>query len=151
MPAIPFSLQPVLSYKRSLVDLLQRQLGQLLSERRRLAAFLAALRQEDEEQRDLLSGQQRGILNVERIRLHYVYLDWLGQRIDALQSQIAQLETRIEEKRAELLRATQDRDMLEKLRQRAEERFMAELERREAIFHDEIATTRFARARREGR
>ena len=144
MPTIPFSLQPVLSYKESLVDLFGRQLAQLLSERKVIETVLVALHQERNQTHGRLVEERHGVLHLDRLWHYQVYLDWLGERIDEREKELAEMDARIEEKRRELLSAMQEKRMLEKLQEKARERFMAELERREATLHDEIATTRFA-------
>ena len=144
MPTIPFSLQPVLSYKESLVDLFGRQLAQLFSERKVIETALVALHQERRQMRVRVVVERQGVLHLDRLWHYQVYLDWLGERIDEREKELAEMDARIEEKRRELLAAMQEKRMLEKLKERATERFMAEMERREATLHDEIATTRFA-------
>lgn len=144
MPTIPFSLQPVLSYKESLVDLFGRQLAQLFSERKVIETVLVALHQERNQTHGRLVEERHGVLHLDRLWHYQVYLDWLGERIDEREKELAEMDARIEEKRRELLSAMQEKRMLEKLQEKARERFMAELERREATLHDEIATTRFA-------
>ena len=145
MPAIPFALQPVLSYKGNMVDLLERQLAQLLAESERLRALLRALRTQRSETHILLQHEQRGTLHLDRIRQHRVYLDWLQDRIDEEQRRLAELEGRIAAKREELIAMMQDKEMLERLREKEEDRFLARLESQEADFHDEIALTQFVR------
>jgi len=143
MPRVPFSLQPVLSYKESLVDVLERQLAQLFSARQAIQRALVTLHQERHQLHRRLVPERQGHLRLDRLLHCQIYLDWLGERIDERSKQLAEMDERIDEKRRELLSAMQEKQMLEKLRERAVERFMADLERREADLHDEIAS-RFA-------
>lgn len=151
MPVVPFSLQSVLSYKESLVDLLERQLAQLLSMHSAVEAVLVSLHQERQRIHHRLIAERQGILRLDRLRYYQSYLDWLGERIEAQERQLAQLDEEIEKKRGELVSRMQEKQMLEKLKEKAKERFMLELERREADLHDEMASARFValtRARR---
>lgn len=145
MPAAPFTLQPVLAYKGNMVDLLERQLAQLLAQRGRLQAILDALHARRFETHVLLHREQRGTLRLERIQQHRLYLEWLRERIDEEQRRMAELESRIATKRDELVAMMQDKEMLERLKEKAEERFLAHLESQEADFNDEIALSRFVR------
>jgi flagellar FliJ protein len=145
MPTAPFTLQPVLSYKENMVDLLERQLAQLLAERRRMQATLGALRAQRSEIHVLLQREQRGTLRLERIQQYRLYLEWLKERIEEEQRRLAELEGRIAAKREELLAMMQDKEMLERLKEKAEDRFLAHLESQEADFNDEIALAQFVR------
>ena len=145
MAAIPFPLQPVLSYKEDMVGLLGRQLAQLVGERSRLQAILGALRAQRSEMHVELQRQQRGTLHLERIQQYRLYLEWLRERIDQEQRRLAELEARIDAKRDELLAMMQDKEMLVRLKEKAEARFLAKLENQEADLNDEIALTQFAR------
>jgi len=140
---VAFSLQPVLSYKESLVDLFERQLAQLFATRKAVETMLMSLYQERHQIHHLLATERRGVLQLDRLWHHQVYLDWLAERIHEQERQLAQLGQWIEEKRRELLAAMQEKRMLEKLKEKATERFMVEQEHREADFYDEMATARF--------
>ncbi len=151
VPVVPFSLQSVLSYKESLVDLLERQLAQLLSTRSVVEAVLVSLQQERQRIHHRLIAERQGVLRLDRLRYYQSYLDWLGERIEAQERQLAQLDEEIEKKRGELVSRMQEKRVLEKLKEKAKERFMLELERREADLQDEMASARFValtRARR---
>jgi len=145
MPTIPFPLQPVLAYKEDMVDLLERQLAQLLGERRRLQAVLSALRAQRSQMHVQLQREQRGTLRLERIQQYRLYLDLLRERIDDEQRRLAELEARIDAKRDELLAMMQDKEMLERLREKAEARFLTHLENQEADLNDELALVQFVR------
>jgi len=140
MPGIPFPLQPVLTYKESLVDVLERELAQLFAMRKRIEMVLVALHQE-----------RQGLLQLNRLWRYQVYLDWLGERIEEQERRLAQLDDQIEEKRRELIAALQEKRILEKLKEKAKEQFLAEMEHREADFNDEMTLARFAGQMRMGR
>ena len=143
MPVVAFSLQPVLSYKESLVDLLERQLAQLFAMRSAIETVLASLRQERRQIHYRLIAERQGVLRLDRLWYHQTYLDWLGERIEEQERQLAQLDEEIEKKRGELLSLMQEKRMLEKLKEKIKQRFMMEMERREADLHDEMASARF--------
>ena len=146
MPTAPFSLQPVLAYKESMVDLLERQLAQLLAERTRLQAVLSALRARRSETHVLLQREQRGTLRLGRIPQPRLYLGGLRERIEEGQRRLVELEARIDAKRGELVAMMQDKEMLERLKEKAEDRFLAHLEAQEADFNDEMALAQYVRA-----
>jgi len=147
---ISFSLQPVLSYKENLVDLLERQLAQLFARRKAVEMVLVSLHQERQQVHRRLVAERQGVLKLGTLWQHQVYLDWLGERIDAQEKRLTRLDEQVDEKRKELLTAMQEKRMLEKLKEKARKRFLVELERREADLHDEMATVRFAAERARG-
>ena len=151
MAVVAFSLQPVLSYKESLVDLFERQLAQLFATRKAVEIVLVSLYQERQEIRRRLVAERQGLLQLDRLWHYQVYLDWLGERIDEQERQLARLDEQIEEKRSELLGAMQEKRILEKLKEKATERFMLQQEHREADFYDEMATARFGGLTSTGR
>lgn len=146
MPTAPFSLQPVLTYQENMVDLLERQLAQLLAERTSLQEVLRTLRLQLTETHTLLQREQRGRLRLEAIQQHRLFLEWLRERIETEQRTLEALEARIAAKRDELVAMMQDKKMLERLKEKAEERFAAHLESQEADLSDEIALAQFVRA-----
>ena len=145
MPTATFTLQPVLSYKENMVDLLERQLAQLLAERGRLQALLNALYAQRSKAPVSLQREQRGHLQVDRIQQHRLYLDWLQERIEEEQRRLVELDARVTAKRNELVAMMQDKEMLERLKERVEDRFFARLENQEADLNDEIAIAQYVR------
>ena len=120
--------------------MLERQLAQLFTTRRTIERALVALHQERHQVHQRLVSERKGRLRLDRLLHCQIYLDWLGERIDERKKQLAELDERIDEKRRELVSAMQEKKMLEKLKERAVERFVAELERREEDLNDEIAS-----------
>jgi len=151
MPGIPFPLQPVLTYKESLVDVLERELAQLFTMRKRIEMVLVALHQERQGLHHRVVQERQGLLQLNRLWRYQVYLDWLGERIEEQERRLAQLDDQIEEKRRELIAALQEKRILEKLKEKAKEQFLAEMEHREADFNDEMTLARFAGQMRMGR
>jgi len=151
VPGIPFPLQPVLTYKESLVDVLERELAQLFAMRKRIGMVLVALHQERQHLRHRVVQERQGLLQLDRLWQHQVYLDWLGERIEEQERRLARLDDEIEEKRRELIVALQEKRILEKLKEKAKERFLVEMEHREADFNDEMTLARFAGQMRMGR
>jgi len=146
MATAPFTLQPVLSYKENLVDLFERQLAQLTSERRRLQGIIDGLYAQRCEVHMLLKREQQGDLHIERIQQHRLYADWLQERIDEQRRRAAELDVRIAAKRDELIATMQDKEMLARLKEKAEMRFFAHVEGLEEDLGDEIALSRYMRA-----
>lgn len=148
---VPFTLQAVLDYRESIVDLLGRQLGALQAERRAEEERLYAL--EDERGALLVRWrrEQEDRLDVPRAVRYRAYLTALDERIAAGRECLALLDGRIALKRQELGEALKKQEMLETLKDHQRREFLADLDRREALLADELALSRYVReARREG-
>ncbi|HHX64370.1 MAG TPA: flagellar export protein FliJ [Chloroflexi bacterium] len=145
MPQIPFSLQPVLSYRESLVDMRTRELAHLERQRREAQERLDVLRRAQRETWAVLQDRRVGRVNMTEIQLYMRYLDRLRGAIHEVRAHLADLDRRIEAKRHELLKAVEDKKIMEKLRDKARQRFLETLERNDADFQDEMALIQYVR------
>src|SRR5262249_51988941 len=105
-----FRLQAILSYRADLEEALQLELGRLLGEEHVAREGIAALR--DQSDRALVETAER--LAVPRpelaaVQQGFVYVDALSARIEARQSELAELSARVEAKRCEVVAAMQAR------------------------------------------
>lgn len=150
MPTFRFSLEPVLSYKRSQEEMLQFELAQLQQQAQQARAVRDALNRELEKRRaDLRSLMGNGRLNVDEVMQYERFLHRLTQRLHDQEALVAQLEAQVAAKRDELLQVRQEETMLETLKERQFQRFQQELERVAMQLIDESAIARFNRRRTE--
>lgn len=144
-----FRLQPVLNYREQVVELRQQELAalerSLQVERMALSTlqghiFNLAM--------DIQSTQQRSPLDCALILNQYTYLQQLQGREEEQKARVADLAQKTEVKRTELAQALQEKQIIEKLR----ERFLAQQKeenlRQEARTLDEIGVVRFLRGGR---
>lgn len=150
MPKFEFPLEPVLSYKRSLEEMLQFQLAQLVQQAHRARELRDALSRALEERRaDLRSLMAHGRLDVEEVVQHQRFLERLAQRLREQEALVARLEAQVAAKREELLQVRQEEAMLETLKERQFQRFQRELDRVAMRVIDESAIAGFNRRRAE--
>jgi len=147
-----FRLQKVLDYRMHIEDRLKAELAELKVWRERLAAFRAQLRGLVEDCILRLAEREFDVLD---IQLTTLYMSRLEREIESADQQIAQLDERIEAKRAEVVEASRGRKVMEGLKERALEEYRAELLHAEQKFLDELGTNAFHRSaggrRRVGR
>lgn len=134
-------MQPVLSYKQKLEDGLQIELAQLKEAYIREVETLRHLAASKEDcARQLRSFQTESMLDLELIHWTMNFLDGLHNQIEQQTNTVAEAQARMEDKRQLLVKATQERKALEKLR----ERFLVELAEEERLqesrTNDEIGT-----------
>lgn len=145
-----FHLQPLLSYKQNLEEVLQVELAQLTSAHAREQEELERLeRSRDDVARQLRAYESEGQLNLELIKLTHGFLESLRARVAAQSEAVARLAGQVETKRRDLVKAMQERKVLEKLK----EKYLAELqeqaEKQEMRVNDEIGTGRHHLVARE--
>ncbi|MBV8074046.1 MAG: flagellar export protein FliJ [Candidatus Eremiobacteraeota bacterium] len=149
MPRFVFRLAPVLRHrerieeeKKLLLAAAQRKLFEAESERQRL-------RNRREELATELVAEHRKI-DGETLRMTYAHLDFLAREITAADWRVAAATQAVDLARDYLVRATKDRKVLERLRERQLEAFNVEQLRLEQRDLDEANSRRHARVVREG-
>jgi len=100
-----------------------------------------------EQSQDALRAAQQGEPDLVEQQLQRAHIRRLDQLIHAADAEIRLHMARIEAKRAELIQAATDRRVMERLRDRAYDAWVAEHLRREQIRLDEVGVQGFFRAR----
>jgi flagellar protein FliJ len=143
MPVPKFRLQSVLAYREQILDLRRQEMGDL---ERALARERQAL-EELQARRCHLEAKirvaQEGRLDCEHVRRLLAYLERLRQHEQEQEARVAEAEAQREAKRTEVVRALQDKQVIEKLRERHIALQRKEELQREGKMLDEISVTRF--------
>jgi flagellar protein FliJ len=151
MPAMKFQLQSVLDYREQIVDLRQSELAELESRLQAERLVLISLRQRIA---DLADGirivQQGGGLNCDDLSYKMAYLEQLESRETAQIARVRECRQERDAKRQELMQAAQDKQVIEKLKERRLEQRRAEELHREGQVLDEISVVRFLRTAEPG-
>lgn len=133
-----FSLQPVLSYRERIAEALEMELGRLRATAQEIKAAIAALQRDEQESFDELARRQTGMLDLMAIEQLRGHLQNVQKQIEAHKARLAEMQKQIEAKREEVTAAQQDKETLEKLKEREENAWQAEVLRREAAERDDI-------------
>jgi flagellar FliJ protein len=144
-----FRLAPVLRQRerveetrKQLLAAAQRALADAEKERARLRDRREALA------RELIADHRK--LDGETLRLIYGHLDFLAREIAAADRRVATCAAAVEEARAALLRASKDRKILDRLRERQREVFDLEQMRHEHRELDDANARRYERLMNRG-
>ena len=152
MPAMRFQLQSVLDYREQIVDLRQGELAELENRLQAERQVLATLRQRIADLAACISQeQQAGGLNCDDLNYKTAYMEQLEAREEAQIERVRECRLVREAKRQELMQAAQDKQVLEKLKERHLEQQRAEELHREGQALDEINVVRFHRNAEPGR
>ena len=149
MPRFVFRLAPVLRHR----ERIEEEKKQLLAEAQRKLFDAEAQRQRLRDRREelaveLVAGHRK--IDGETLRMTYAHLDFLAREITAADWRVAAAGQAVDLARQILIRATKDRKVLERLRERQREAHKREQERLEHRDLDEANSRRHARLSREG-
>ena len=121
--------------KKQLLAAAQRALAQAETERQKLRTKRESLARE-------LIARHRD-LDGETLRLTYAHLDFLARELSSADFEVAMRAGAVDEARAALVRATKDRKILDRLRERQREAFQLEQTRIEQRELDDANARRF--------
>jgi flagellar FliJ protein len=151
MPGRRFRLESVLQYRAQLVEMRQQELAVLQSRLEDELARLARLHQQTESlAAQIRARQNKGALDCEGLRSSLGAFGRAAQRVVEQMASVAQIEQQTAAKRLELSGAMQDKQVLEKLKERQLAEEQQATIRQEAEVLNEMAVLRFHRAKQEG-
>jgi flagellar export protein FliJ len=142
----PFSLQAVLDFKSSVLEIRELELAELI--RRQMAETKRLVLLQDEATRELdemRHAQQAKTLDIVDLQWRQRRRETLREQITAQQEVLHRIGEQVEAKREEVLVAHQEQEALIKLREREEQIQREEEKRREMNETDEITTARYFR------
>jgi flagellar export protein FliJ len=142
-----FRLEQVLDHRARREDLARQDLAQAMAAAATQQARAVAADDAVRAGLDALRRMMEGPVGLDALRAGHEELAFARQRAAHERAMVTRLEAVADERRAELVRASQDREALTQLRGRALERHRLEEIRIEAIAMDELSMRRAARPR----
>jgi len=143
-----FSLEPVLSYRESLVEIREMELAEAVKVQRRAEEVLRALQEERwRVLREMRSLRQASRLNQLDLLVAESYLTRLEADLVSQATVVQELAQRTEEHRAALSTALKDKKKLERLKEHEQQRHAREESLAEQGTIDELNTSRYNRRR----
>jgi flagellar FliJ protein len=146
MPRFRFKLQRVLEVRRHKEDLLKNELASLKREYEHEASLLSELISKRlEKLNEMRKRQLERTIPVEEISWHYIYLTRMNTQIEEQKTKLKLLSDKIAQTKQKLIVASQEKRVIEKLKERRFEEYKREEERAEGAFLDEIALSMYTR------
>lgn len=139
-----FNLQRVLDYRQTVEERLLAELAAIQAEHSRESARLAHMRHEREMFKQKMKQQLSGG-SAEDIKQAYGYLQQLTRQALAQEVTVRRLIQQKDQKTAEVIEASKDRKVLERLKEYKVTAYHRESERQEQKFLDDLACIRFGR------
>ena len=146
-----FRLQPVLSYKEKREELVETELAHLRQACHQEEAGLARIQDQENQVIDGMSRMQRESVRVDvaGMEQRLSYLSLLGERADIQTGKVEEARNLVEGKRQQLVVASQEKRVLEKLKERNAQDAFTGARRAEDRVNDEISIVQF-HMRRQG-
>jgi flagellar export protein FliJ len=133
-----FSLQPVLDYRHSRVEVLEVELSNLLSEKQKGISYLDALNNYKQQLFNDLHNQQDGEIDLAATGHVRSTVKRVEQRIHQQKVVLSELDKQVNIKRAEVVGAKQDEETLVTLKNKEIDRYRAEQAQQENRLQDDI-------------
>ncbi len=143
MPGFNFKLQRVLQVKKHKQDQFKTQLANLKREYLQQESILWTLEESLQEQFVILIEKQKKLTNTIEILWSYNYIIKLREDIESQKKKLEELNKKIKEMTTKLIGASQEKQILENLKQRKWTQFKLEVEKQEQEFMDEVGITRY--------
>ena len=140
-----FRLEAVLKQRRRQEEEAARDLADEQRKQRDMISRIAQLREDRTiGQARMLKQEESGISAAEFL-LNRQYIDSLTVRIRQSQTDLAAIKREVSKKQAVLMQASKRRRVMETLKDKAQQAYQSEMNRREAIILDEFAVLQTAR------
>ncbi|KPL71406.1 hypothetical protein ADN00_17070 [Ornatilinea apprima] len=144
-----FSLQTVLDVRHSKVEALEIEMGKLQLAQQEKIALEETLQRLKFNLFDQLQDQMVGDMDLVLIEQLRGNIDQVEEGIQITRQVIEELGKRIEAKRRELVAARQDEETLDILKRKEQDRFAAEMRRKENNLQDDLYISRIYRMRNQ--
>ncbi len=149
MPAkkFVFRLQTVLELRLKREEEEKKKLGELIAWQKQEEGILAQMVGKEQATRASLKEKQAlgQFLHIDELQRIAAFLKKIAKDIEAQKAKLVEIAKRIEEQRVALLKAVQERQILEKLKENQYNEWVFEVEQEEAKVLDELATLKYAR------
>ncbi len=134
----PFTMESVLTYRQQLEDAARQELFKALEQE---TAVCKQLEEVEQELATLYHGleQERHSTTAERLILYERRMDIVRGQLAELREELSRRQEQVRRRRRHLLKASQERKVLEKLREQQNRNYRNYLDRKEALMLDEIA------------
>lgn len=147
----PFTMHAVLKYRQQLEDIARQRLYQALEVEARMQAALLQVKEELAELYTSLQKDKEQGTTVDRLILFDHRIEVVQELVASRQSELEKQQVQVAKKRQQLVKASKDRKIMEKLREQQNAAYAQYLEKKETIMLDEIAVLSFARKQSEAK
>ena len=140
-----FNLQVLLDYRKRIEEGFQIELSLIQRELKNARRELVSSQQEKTRYEEELAEREAREVNLHESILYRDYLRGIRKKIEEQRGRVATIKIKFDKKQEELLAATKNRKVLEKVKEKHANEFIQELEKKERAFVDEVGIRRYQR------
>ena len=140
-----FKLQVLLDYRKRIEEGLQIELSLIQRELENARQALLSSQQEKTHYEEELAEREAREVNLQESILYRDYLRGIRKKIQEQRDRVASIKIKFDKKQEELLAATKNRKVLEKVKEKHAKEFIEELQKKERAFDDEVGIRRYQR------
>ena len=140
-----FNLQALLDYRKRIEEGFQIELSRIQKELENARQALLSSQQEKTRYEEELAEREAREVNLPESVLYRDYLRGMRRKIKEQRDRVATIKIEFDKKQEELLEATKNKKVLEKVKEKHAEEFMHELQKKERAFDDEVGIRRYQR------
>ena len=140
-----FNLQVLLDYRKRIEEGFQIELSLIQRELENARQALLSSQQEKTHYEEELAERESREVNLHESILYRDYLRGIRKKIEEQRDRVATIKIKFDKKQEELLAATKNRKVLEKVKEKHANEFIQELEKKERAFVDEVGIRRYQR------
>jgi flagellar FliJ protein len=144
----PFALHAVLKYRRQLEDAAQKRLFQAQEAEAKLKEALLRVEEELAELYTGLHRENEQGITVDRLVLFNHRIDLVKEQTARRKTELEKQQIQVAQKRQQLIKASKDRKIIEKLEEQQNAAYKQYIEKKEAGMLDEIAVLSHERKQR---
>ena len=140
-----FNLQILLDYRKRIEEGFQIELSLIQKKLENARQALLSSRQEKTRYEEELTEKESREVNLPVSILYRDYLRGIRKKIQEQKDRVATIKIEFDKKQEELLAATKNRKVLEKVKEKHAREFLQEVEKKERAFVDEVGIRRYQR------
>ncbi len=140
MPGFVFKMQTLLNVKKQFEDNLKNELGKAIQ---KLEYEKAALLRYEKEMEDIIEEQNREVFSsipVKKLREYSAYISMMKEKIETQKENVKFQQQNVDNYREQLIKAMQEKEILEKLKEKKYEQFLKQQLKNEQKINDEIVS-----------
>jgi len=145
MKRFNFRLKKVLKHREIVENLRKEKLGKAKSELKNERDLLRKMEDTRRRTREEWKERRSNLISLPEALIYETYLERMDEEVGLQTTKAAQLSQKVEKTRQDLLEASQEKKIVEKLKERREEEYSNEMKRFEQGISDEASVNQFNR------
>lgn len=140
-----FKFQPILDLKTQMEDSLKNELGKAIRRLEQEKTILKSIESERENCINEFNKKSSTGIKVEKIKEYTHYISHLKEQINKQKEKVKEAQDNVDNYREQLIKVVQEREMLDKLKEKKLQEYMKEQLQLEQKINDEIVSFKYSK------